>query len=80
MSSSNKNTVQFTIQTEEWTKDDTDDLKMLVSLPQFSILTKLIHKRMNTRTEELVNGKETRDRIDELKDLLFELDNYAQNS
>lgn len=70
---------QFTIQHEEWTDEDTDDLKMLLSFPKVASLKKLIHKRITTRTEELVNGKETRDRIDELSDFLLELQNYGNN-
>lgn len=67
---------QFTIQTEEWTDEDTDDLKMLIAFPKFPALVKKINGRINARTEDLVNGEETRDRIDELKDLLLELQNY----
>lgn len=66
----------YTIQTEEWTPEDTDDLKMLLAFPKFPALIKKLHGRINSRTEDLVNGKDTRDRIDELKDLLLELQNY----
>lgn len=72
-----KGMTTFIIQHEDWTEQDTDDLKTLLSFPKFKSLVKLVHKRMNTRTEELVNGKETKDRIDELKDLLLELQNYG---
>ena len=67
----------FMIQTEEWTHEDIDDIRTIVALPHFKSLLKLLHKRMNKRTEDLVNGKETRDRIDEIRDLILELDNYA---
>ncbi len=67
----------FTIQHEDWTPDDTDDLRMLMSHPKFPVLDKLINNRIADRNGELVNGKETRDRIDELKDLLLELQNHA---
>lgn len=65
----------FTIQHEEWTLDDTDDLRMLKEFPKFPALVKLINNRLNSRKEDLVNGKDSRDRIDELADLLLEL-NY----
>jgi len=67
----------FTIQHTEWTPEDTDDLRLLLSHPGAGALTKLLHKRINARTEDLVNGKETRDRIDEVKDLILELETYA---
>lgn len=67
----------FTIQLEEWTHEDTDDLQMLLSHPKAGSLMKLLYKRINARTEDLVNGKETRDRIDELKDLILELQGYG---
>jgi len=66
----------FTIQQEEWTAEDTDDLQLLLSHPKAGSLVKLLHRRIHARTEDLVNGKETRDRIDELADLLLELDGY----
>lgn len=66
----------FTIQTEPWTAEDTDDLKTILSLPKAHVLIKLIHKRMHARTEDLVNGQDTRPRIDELRDLILELHNY----
>lgn len=68
----------FTIQREEWTDEDTDDLKTLISFPKFEALIKLVNNRIYARTEDLVNGKETRDRIDELKDLLLELNQYGE--
>ena len=71
---------QFTIHREEWTGEDTDDLKMLLSFPKITALVKLIEHRISSRTEDLVNGKDTRDRIDELSDLLLELKNYADSS
>lgn len=69
----------FLIQKEDWTNDDNDDLKLLLSHPKFPVLIKLIHRRMAERTDDLVNGKETRDRIDELKDLLLELRGYGDS-
>ena len=69
-------TSSFTIRGEEWTPEDSDDLKMLIAFPKFPALLKKIHQRINERTEDLVNGKETRDRIDELKDLILELQNH----
>lgn len=66
----------YSITYEEWTPEDTDDLKMLLAFPKFSALRKLINNRIHARTEDLVNGKDTRDRIDELKDLILELQNY----
>lgn len=68
---------QFTISHEDWTNEDDDDLKMLMQFPKFSALVKRINNRINKRTEELVNGSDTRDRIDELADLLQELKNHA---
>lgn len=67
----------FTILREEWTPEDEDDLKTLIAFPKFHALVKLVHQRIEKRTEELVNGKETRDRIDELSDFLLELKNYG---
>lgn len=66
----------YVIQHEEWTKEDDSDMRDFVGLPQFSLVTRLLQKRLNKLTEDLVNGKETRDRIDEIKDLLLELKNY----
>lgn len=67
----------FIIEAASWTPEDDDDMRHLSDLQAFKTLKKLIHKRINNRTEDLVNGKETRDRIDELKDLLRELESYA---
>lgn len=67
----------FTIRHEEWTAEDTDDLKTLIAFPKFGTLVKLLNNRVSARTEDLVNGKDTRDRIDEIKDLLLELQGYA---
>lgn len=67
----------FTIQHTEWTPEDTDALQLLLSHPGAGALIKLLHKRINDRTEDLVNGKETRDRIDEVKDIIIELETYA---
>lgn len=72
-------TTSFTILGDEWTTEDTDDLKTLIAFPKFSALTKLVHNRIASRTEDLVNGKETRDRIDELKDLVLELKSYENS-
>lgn len=73
----------FTIRQDDWTSEDTDDLKMLLSHPKFSALTKLIHRRITARNEDLINGsiyhKESRARIDELKDLILELQNYENS-
>lgn len=66
----------FTIERDEWTDEDTDDLKMLLSHPKFPALIKLVNCRIVKRTEELVNGTETRDRIDELADFLREIQSY----
>lgn len=67
----------FVIQHEEWKKEDDSDMRDLVGLPQFSLMTKLLQKRLNKLTEDLVNGADTRGRIDEIKDLILELTNYA---
>jgi hypothetical protein len=69
----------YSITHEEWTPEDTDDLKMLLAFPKFQALRKLIGNRIHARTEDLVNGKDTRDRIDELKDLILELQNYENS-
>lgn len=66
-------TTSFTIQGEEWTAEDADDLKMVLDHPKIGALFKRLHNRITARTEDLLNGKETRDRIDELKDLILEL-------
>jgi hypothetical protein len=68
---------EIIIQAEEWTDEDTEDLKTLLSFPRFDSLRKLLRARMMKRTGELVSGDETRDRIDEIADLLLELDSYA---
>jgi len=72
----------FLIENPEWTHEEDDDMRLLVDSGHYTILKKALHKRMTLRTEELVNGTDTRDRIDEIKDLLLELKNYenSQNS
>jgi hypothetical protein len=69
----------FVIQTEEWTNEDYDDLQMLLEHPKADVLRKLLQRRIAARTEDLLNGKETRDRIDEIKDLILELNNHADS-
>lgn len=66
----------FVIQHEEWKKEDDSDMRDLVGLPQFSLMTRLLQKRLNKLTEDLVNGADMRGRIDEITDLLRELKNY----
>lgn len=67
----------FHIVREEWTHDDDDDMKTFAQTSYYQTICKLLNKRMDQRTTELVNGKETKDRIDEIADLLLELQNYA---
>lgn len=66
----------FVIESNEWKSEDDSDMRDLVGLPQFSLITRLLQKRLNKLTEDLVNGADTRARIDEIKDLLLELKNY----
>lgn len=70
---------RFTIHNDEWTREDDDDLRTLMEFPKFNALIKRINNRITKRTEELVNGSNTRDRIDELADLLQDLANYADS-
>lgn len=67
----------FNIVREEWTREDDDDMKMFTQTSYYTVLCKMLNKRIDQRTTDLVNGKETRDRIDEISDLLLELQNYA---
>lgn len=69
----------FTIQRDEWTPEDADDLSMVLSHPKIGSLTKLLHRRMMARTEDMLNGKDSKDRIDELKDLILELEGYGNS-
>lgn len=68
---------RFTIWGREWTNDHKYQLRELAAHPYFPHILLLINNRIVDRTEELVNGKETRERIDELKDLILELQSYA---
>ena len=70
---------KFTIQSEEMTAEDRDDMRTLVEYYKYPILKKLINNRIARRTGELVSGIETRDRIDELADLLRELEMYENS-
>lgn len=72
-----KTSTTFTIEHPEWTHEEDDDMRLFVQSVHYNILVKCLHKRLNKRTEELVNGSDTRDRIDEISDLLLELQNYA---
>lgn len=67
----------FNIVREEWTHEDDDDMKMFTQTSHYTVLCKMLNKRIDQRTTDLVNGKETKDRIDEISDLLLELQNYA---
>ena len=67
----------FTIQAEEWTTDDESNLKDYLASPSSRFLMKKLHHRINNRTEDLVNGQDTRKQIEELKDLILELESYA---
>lgn len=67
----------FNIVREEWTREDDDDMRMFTQTSYYTVLCKMLNKRIDQRTTDLVNGKETKDRIDEISDLLLELQNYA---
>lgn len=69
----------FVIQDEEWTTEDTENLRDLINTPRFNLVVRKLHKRIKDRTEDLVNGKETRDRIDEIKDIILEFKNYEDS-
>lgn len=70
-------TTTFTIEHPEWTHEEDDDMRLFADSGHYNILVKCLHKRLNKLTEKLVNGVETRDRIDEISDLLLELKHYA---
>lgn len=67
----------ITVQKEEWTIEDTADMRELVTYPKFKAMWKTLHRRLNQRTDELIDGEETRPQIQELSDLLLELAHYA---
>jgi len=67
----------FNIVREEWTREDDDDMRTFTQTSYYTVLCKMLNKRIDQRTTDLVNGKETKDRIDEISDLLLELQNYA---
>ncbi len=66
----------FLIEHPEWGPEDESDMKDLVVYPKFKAFKKAIHNRLNARVEDLVNGKDTRSQIEELKDLLLEIQHY----
>lgn len=70
---------RFFIRQEEWSTENTSDMRVLVQHPLWNLVPKLIHRRISALTEDLVNGKETRPQISELRDLLLELKNYADS-
>lgn len=67
---------KFVIQREEWTSEDDERMRELCSHGYWSTFKKLLQCRMITRTEELVNGKETRPQLMELQDLSYQLYDY----
>lgn len=69
----------FLIEHPEWTPEDADDMRDLVVYPKFRAFVKRLHLRINDRTEDLVNGKDTRKQIEELRDLLLEIQNYGNS-
>lgn len=61
---------------DEWTADDDSDMRELVQIRYFQAFKKSLHKRLENRIEQLIGGEDTRSRIDEIRDILTELDNY----
>jgi hypothetical protein len=66
----------YTIRNVEWSSEDSPDMKSLIQNPYFKTMWKLLDRRIDQRKEELVNGQDTRSRIDEIKDLIYELQSY----
>ena len=67
----------FVIHYEPMSPEDHDSLRDLIGSRGYGALLKLLQKRIQNRTEDLVNGQDTRKQIEELKDLILELESYA---
>ena len=75
--------MKYLLKKEELTPDDAGNLKELIGTPLAGTITKLLHNRMITCTEDLVNCKwfdhrNCKARIAELQDLLYEFESYSE--
>ena len=66
----------FMIEHPSWSHEDKDDMRLFTESHHYSIVKKGLQKRLNSLTERLVNGEDTRSRIDEVSDILLEYKNY----
>lgn len=67
----------FVIERREWTAEDDADMREIMSFPQGRKLIHLLHGRIASLTERLIDGEETKPQIKEIRDLILQLQNYA---